>query len=261
MTEEAALEILRERSGTMYDPHVVDTFVAVYKDIPIAEEDTQEQLDVMRRITESRADRKPAAEQGAAGTSHPSAASSEVLAFVSLARIASGDGGVADVLALSSSLIADLLPDVTGGWYLPDAGRTKLIVADAFGPCSQVIRGRTVGVGERLTGWVAASRQPIVNSDAALDLEEAAEHVSPPLRSCMSVPLLAGENLAGVLTLYAAGPETFDENRGRLLQMIGPHVAGAILAAVRNANAGAPDLDRAERAAAPSRDFRLVANR
>jgi putative nucleotidyltransferase with HDIG domain len=262
MTNDAALAILRERSGSMYDPHVVETFVAVYRDIPILEEDTQEQLDVMRRITESRADRKPAAEQGAAAAPQASAASSDVLAFVSLARMASGDGGVADVLALSSSLIADLLPNVTGGWYLPDAGRTTLIVADAFGPCARVVRGRSVGVGERLTGWVAASRQPIVNSDAALDLEDAAEHVSPPLRACMSVPLLAGDTLAGVLTLYAAGPETFDENRGRLLQMIGPHVAGAILAAVRNATSSTPDLDRAERAAAaPARDFRLVATR
>jgi putative nucleotidyltransferase with HDIG domain len=36
MTEAAALEILRERSGYMYDPHVVATFVEVYRSIPIA---------------------------------------------------------------------------------------------------------------------------------------------------------------------------------------------------------------------------------
>ena len=34
MTDEAALDILRERSGRMYDPHVVDTFIRVYRDIP-----------------------------------------------------------------------------------------------------------------------------------------------------------------------------------------------------------------------------------
>jgi hypothetical protein len=39
MTEAAALEILRERSGYMYDPHVVATFVEVYRSIPIAPSD------------------------------------------------------------------------------------------------------------------------------------------------------------------------------------------------------------------------------
>src|SRR5437899_2213746 len=34
MTEEAALGILRERSGKMYDPAVVDMFIKVFRDIP-----------------------------------------------------------------------------------------------------------------------------------------------------------------------------------------------------------------------------------
>ena len=37
-----------------------------------------------------------------------------MLAFVSLARIAAGDGTVADLLALSSTLITGIVPDVTG---------------------------------------------------------------------------------------------------------------------------------------------------
>jgi len=258
MTDEAALAILRERSGTMYDPHVVETFVAVYREISFVEEDTAEQRDVMRRITESRADRKPAAEAPTPAPGIPTAAvSSEVLAFVSLARIASGDGGVADVLALSSNLIADLIPDATGGWYLPDAGRTRLVVADAFGPSAAILRGRQVGVGERLTGWVAASRQPIIKSDAALDLEDVAEQSGQ--RECMSVPLLTGETLAGVLTLYSANTSSFEESRCRLLQMIAPHVAGAILAALRKATATHEALERPT--GTTGRDIRLVSAR
>ena len=36
MTEAAALQILRERSGCMYDPRVVATFIEIYRSIPIA---------------------------------------------------------------------------------------------------------------------------------------------------------------------------------------------------------------------------------
>src|SRR5262249_16692666 len=83
MTEDAGIGIVRERSGKMYDPHVVETFVKVYRTIATGDEkETAEQRDVMRRISESRADKKaadpvPAPQAGA---------SNEVLAFVSLAR-------------------------------------------------------------------------------------------------------------------------------------------------------------------------------
>ena len=98
--------------------------------------------------------------------------------------------------------------------------------------------------------------EPIVNSDAALDLESLIAETAPALRGCMSVPLLAGDTLAGVLTLYSSSPQPFTEDRGRLLQMIAPHVAGAIVVAQRNA-AAPPDV--AERPAGnAARDLRLV---
>jgi putative nucleotidyltransferase with HDIG domain len=252
MTEDAALAILRERSGSMYDPHVVDTFIRVHRDIAVGESETEEQRDVMRRITSSRADSKPAT---VVETAPLPAASDDVLAFVSLARIASGDGSVADVLALSSNLIADLIPEATGAWYLHDAGRTQLVVSHPFGPAAHVLSGTSIGVGQRLTGWVAASRQAVVNSDAALDLEDAVHRADPVLRSCASVPLLMGESCVGVLSLYAADGSVFDDNRGRLLQMIAPHLASAIHAAARNGSAvAAPDKVQA-------RELRLVSTR
>jgi putative nucleotidyltransferase with HDIG domain len=269
MTEEAALNILRERSGTMYDPRVVDTFVAIYRDIEVGEADTPEHRAVLRKITSSRSapPGPPAAGDGAVGSASPAAAgapvaaSNDVLAFVSLARIASGDGNVADVVALSSSLIADILPTATGAWYLPDGGRTDLTVSESFGPAAHVLRGMTVGVGQRLTGWVAASRQAIVNSDAALDLESLAEQAAPALRRCMSVPLLTGDTFVGVLSLYSADADVFDENRGRLIQMIAPHIAGALHAASRHAAAAKDSVRHADKPAGPGRDLRLVSTR
>ncbi|HEV3059509.1 MAG TPA: HD domain-containing phosphohydrolase [Vicinamibacterales bacterium] len=267
MTEEAALNILRERSGTMYDPRVVDTFVAIHRDIEVGEADTPEHRAVLRKITSSRS-APPAPADAAGAPASPAAAgaavaaSNDVLAFVSLARIASGDGSVADVLALSSSLIADILPTATGAWYLPDAGRTDLTVSEAFGPAAHVLRGTTIGMGQRLTGWVAASRQAIVNSDAALDLEALAEQVAPALRSCMSVPLLTGDTFVGVLSLYSVDADVFDENRGRLIQMIAPHIAGALHAASRHAAAAKDSVRHADKPVGGSgRDLRLVSTR
>jgi putative nucleotidyltransferase with HDIG domain len=236
MTEQDALQILRDRRGSMYDPRVVDTFVAVYRDIAVADAETEEHRDVLRRIAESRSEVAPPPPPVPAPSG--SGASDRVLAFVSLARIASGEASLADVLALSSNMIADILPEATGAWYLLDAGRVQLTAVEAFGPAAHVVRGASMSVGQRLTGWVAASRQPMGNSDAALDLEGLAEHAA--LRSCISVPLLMGETLVGVLSLYSAKSDAFDENNGRLMQMIAPHIAGALHAAGRQA-AGAKE--------------------
>jgi putative nucleotidyltransferase with HDIG domain len=255
MTEEAALEILRERSGRMYDPRVVATFIEVYRSIAVAPGAVVAGHDVLQRIHQSRhevdAAREPVAD--AAG-----AASANLLAFVSLARAAAGDAGVADVLALGSALLADVMPGATGAWFLPDAPHDRLVVADAFGPAAAALRGMSVPVGERVTGWVAARRQPIVNSDATLELGARVDAVNPPLSRCLSLPLMAGDSLAAVLTLYTAAPDGFTADHGRLVQIVAPHLAKAIDAALRAQSAG---RETAPTEPAGSRDLRLVASR
>jgi GAF domain-containing protein len=235
----------------MYDPRVVDTFIRVYRDIPIAGAETTEQRDVMQRIAQSRNDVDAADPPPDPGDSAPSS----LLAFVSLSRVVAGEGGLEDVLALSSKLITDVIPGASGAWYLSETGTDRLAAVETFGPAASVLRGASMDVGDRLTGWVAASRQPIVNSDAALDLGPRAQAVNPPLRACMSVPITAGSSLVAVLSLYSDVQDAFSADQRRLVQMVAPHLGGAI---------------RAARAAAPphqvgpmdkSRDFRLVANR
>jgi putative nucleotidyltransferase with HDIG domain len=225
MSHAEALDILRERRGTMYDPHVVDTFIRVYRDIEVIGADQTAHHEVMQRLTQSRYDppvQEPAADASSTSTS--------LLAFVSLARVASGEGSVSDVFALGSRLLADIVPGASGAWFAADASRDCMVAIDAFGPSAHALRGVTVGVGERLTGWVAAHRQPIVNSDAALDIGARAHAATPPLETCLSVPLLAGDSLMAVLSLYAPA-DALSDDCGRLIQMLAPHLAAAIAAA------------------------------
>ena len=251
MTDADAIAILRERQGKMYDPDVVETFVRVYRDIQVAGTDAPEHREVMQRITQSHTDAAASRDLVPEVTA---SAPGSLLAFVSLSRLASGDAGITDVLALGSQLLADVMPGATGAWYVPDGMRDRLVVADAFGPASSSLRGVTVGNGERLTGWVAANRQCILNSDAALDLGSKAEAAS--LQSCMSVPLLMGESLVGVLSLYSPSANAFADDCGRLIQMVAPHIA----AAIHTASAAKGDERIGTDKAGPS-TLRLVANR
>jgi putative nucleotidyltransferase with HDIG domain len=251
MAEGAAIAILRERSGRMYDPRIVETFIAVYRDISVSAQVAPEQCEVLQRITASRNGAEPPALPPASGTSN------DLLTFVSLARIASGDASVLDALSLASSLVADIVPGVTGAWYLPDEKRDCLVVADAFGPSADAVVGVSIPTGERLTGWVAASRQPIVDSEAALDLDAAHGAGPTGLQRCMSVPLVLGNSLVAVLSLYSADSAELTGERARLIQVVAPHLAGTIHAAVR--------AEESRRVSTPidrqSRELRLVSTR
>ena len=185
MTDEEALAILRDRSGKMYDPVVVETFMRVYLDFDVTKADAPEHREVLQRVSASasRSDVEPAANP-------TEAIAADLLAFVSLARVASGDAGASDVLALSSNLMQNLAPGATGVWYLFDEAQDRLVAADAYGPAASILRNGTVALGDRLTGWVAATHQPIIGSDAALDLGSRAAMATPALTRCVSVPLL-----------------------------------------------------------------------
>jgi putative nucleotidyltransferase with HDIG domain len=229
LTDADAFQVLRERSGRMYDPQIVETFIRIHPDIVLAEDDPPAHRDVMQRI--ARARQTPQASAPTAATSAVAEhAQDEMFAFVGLARLVSGDATRADVLALASHLLANMIPGVSGAWFLPDAAHDRLVAGHAFGPGAGVLRGMALEPGERLSGWVAASRQVIVNSPAALDLGERAGLVEPALRRSLSVPVTTGATLVAVLTLYSPDERAFDDQRARVVQIVVPHIAQALIA-------------------------------
>jgi signal transduction histidine kinase len=94
------------------------------------------------------------------------------------------------------------------------------------------IQQRVVQVGEGLAGWVAAQRQPTLVDDVTEN-----EHwftvqgVDDWVRSCLSVPLLSGDKLVGVLSIYSNQLAFFDKDAFRLVESI----AGPVAVAMANA--------------------------
>jgi putative nucleotidyltransferase with HDIG domain len=253
LTDEAALDILRERRGTMYDPQVVDTFIATYRNVKVDITETPQQREVLSQIRTAPRDVPASPSPGKAGSPEPQtsiagssgspAASDDVLAFVSLARLATGDVTQSDILALATNLVRRIVPAATGAWFLKNDAGDRLVAASTFGPAAEAVRGVAIRVGDRLTGWVAVNRQTIVNSDAALDLSERALRASPPLVCCLSVPLASGGAVAGVLSLYASERGAFSEDAGRLLEMVAPQIAEALVAVAQRGAAGRSSAD------------------
>ena len=90
-------------------------------------------------------------------------------------------------------------------------------------------------IGDRRTGWVAGHHEPIVNSDAKLDL--GAEAALFKLKYCLAVPLVAEGQMAGVLSLYSEEP--FRDDQAQTLQFVMPHLGQMFLSLDRRTDADA----------------------
>jgi hypothetical protein len=72
------------------------------------------------------------------------------------------------------------------------------------------------------------------------------------------LPLMVGDALVAVLTLYTAAPDGFTADHGRLVQIVAPHLARGIDAALRTQRASRETVPPEQPGA---RELRLVASR
>src|SRR5262249_12148718 len=110
-------------------------------------------------------------------------------------------------------------------FFLYDIEADELVAAHATGDNSSLFVGLRIGIGERLSGWVAANRQSIRNSDPVLDLGESARSAPARPRSCLSAPMSVGSTLGGVLSLYSVAVEAFSEEQQRVIEVVSRQVS------------------------------------
>ena len=209
LSDETATSVLLQRRGSMYDPLVVDTFVRVHRSlaspeaISPAQSATYEDIarlnapDV-RETTDVRRVHRPMDR-----------------AVTGLVSWSLSNRGNDSFLQRADDLLAVVLSalDAVAGFIATyDHDHDDLVISAARGFEGASIQDRRIGLGEHLTGWVAANGRPMLNSDAALDLAAIVPDASPALRLCLSVPLFReSEHLTGVMSLYSGQRFTTDQ--------------------------------------------------
>jgi GAF domain-containing protein len=186
----------------MYDPLVVDTFVRVYPDIApesSAFPATLRGIGAGPTDTRRDADRKSIHIEGGKLTELESALRGHRTSLE-----------IADIV---SRHIRRLVPFSLSILYSYDVRTDELVAEHVTGEASHLVTNLRISRGERLSGWVAANRQTILNSDPMLDLGEVSAQTTPPLRNAVSVPLVAENELLGVLALYSATEGFTDAHR------------------------------------------------
>jgi len=249
LSDADALRILNDRRGTMYDPLIVDTFVKIYRDIAPTDEDVQTNTGGVSALT--RGELAVASTAQNLATSGISASTDEMLLLYDITRAISGRLTLSETSEVVSRYLRRLVPATTCVVFLLDHKHDELVVAQAVGEHAFHFNGLRVAVGQRLSGWVAANRQTIVNSDPMLDLGEVARVLRPALRSCLSAPLIVDPEVVGVLTVYSTHREAFTDDHRRIVEIVGRQLAPALKAAAQG-NLAAEQL-RARLTEVPSR--------
>jgi putative nucleotidyltransferase with HDIG domain len=237
MTDEAALAILQERRGTMYDPLVVDVFSTCYRRIMPVEEaaahPAAKAVGGARQPAPASAD-VPEVEPA----STADGAINEVLTISSLARAVSGNASVSDVGALAWMTLRNVVPATAMALFVEDERQDLMTVAFAAGTHAATLRQLKKARGGGIAGWVAVNRRGVLNAEAALDLGLDAGSPEPPLRGSLAVPLTHDGRVVGVLSCYSATMPGFTEDHLRLLELAAASL-GSALAAVQHSDAAA----------------------
>jgi putative nucleotidyltransferase with HDIG domain len=205
LSDDAALHILRERRGSMYDPLIVDMFAKVYEEIaPTALTDgpSRNALNEITTGTQIAVKQRGSTAMDGMSTSPNDWGRSRLRSDAFEQRTGMDERDIA-------AGMREIARFSLGVLFLNDVATNELEAVYVFGDSSEFVRGLRIPLGQRLSGWVAVNRQTIMNSDAVLDLGDVARAAG--LRVCLSTPLISKDQILGVLTLYSAAIDGFTE--------------------------------------------------
>jgi putative nucleotidyltransferase with HDIG domain len=202
LTNDEAFRILQERSGSMYDPLVVSTFIEAFDEIaPTATKAGQ----LAKSITVF--DDREAAQTRLANAVRASGSTRMALAEIEMRRsvVLAESHKIAIsrvfeyVMQLSSSRVCAL--------YEYQRDRDSFRCSQVVGDPSELLIGHVISNGDRVTGWAGANFQMAVDSDAVLDLGPLVDLFTPPLRRATSCPIEVDGQIIAVLTVYCDSDE------------------------------------------------------
>ncbi len=199
-----AFDIVESRRGSMYDPAIVDAFREICQGAVDAHAAPAKDEDANKRRS---ADNTPTPSASVPSTDDELRVALELGA----ALAAAGD----DRWQILAQALTQLPAVDTVAVCLVDEQQNRLVPLAVAGTPSPALAKVSIAVGERLSGWVAATRQAIINGDAALDLFDAD---APQLRSAAAVSCTAAESIRLVVTVYSTQPDAFSSLHHRVIE-------------------------------------------
>jgi hypothetical protein len=220
MSDEKATEILRSRSGTFYDPAVVEKFIELVPMLRSDDERADEGSELFGSVVAGIA-------QVADGRTRAPGANHIMSALPPMRRFA---------WALVDEQVATIGAEAC--IFALDPIGNHVLVAHATARLRDVVAPLQLPVGHSISGWVVANRSTIRNADPTLDFGDLATRLG--LRWCTSTPVFVHGDLVGALAVYLARPTPFSEQEARLVGNLGQEI-GLMLARANDEIGAAAD--------------------
>ena len=238
MTREEAIAMLREGSGTIFDPNVTSTFLDYLRDFeaeirnqglhlqstpfrtPVTVKQTQQELSRL--------------ESGQVAYEQIRNARREVITLYEIAQTIGTSLDLRDTFAVFSSRLQDIVHYSTCILYLVRHNSTDIEAAHVAGRNAEKLKGKRIPAGLGIAGWVVANRHAMHNSDPRLDFEAMRCEIGEPYSVATVVPVTQGDNAIGALALYASERTAFDMDDLRVMESVATLSADAIANAVKH---------------------------
>jgi diguanylate cyclase (GGDEF)-like protein/putative nucleotidyltransferase with HDIG domain len=234
-----AMARLKERSGTWFDPRVVEILEGRYIELERLAQMGEETTAPAGLSKAAKVDRGVAPAAGfertepSGGLENPdflsliASARQEAQTMFELSQDLGVSLSLSETLSVLSMRLRRMIPYDSiavfvnrNGWLLPE-----LVTGENF----RVLSSLKIRVGEGLCGWVAENCKPIMNGNPQVEagyVVDPSKHTT--LQSALVVPLEGLNGVAGVLAMYHAGRDAFTPDHLRILLAVASKVAMSV---------------------------------
>jgi diguanylate cyclase (GGDEF)-like protein/putative nucleotidyltransferase with HDIG domain len=227
LTHREAATFLSRESGQMFDPDVVDAlldYLEAREPASVAEP---------REVGDSQIDDGSIVDRAPTGSL--AVAQRELETLYDISRAMGYGLNLEEFLTLAGCRLSSLVPYQSLVVFFPDEDAGLLRAHFAMGWAADKLRLMTIPLGERLSGWAATQRRPVIGRDhvtpverdgSRSDLEDWDDdpHVAC-LKATLAAPMVAETGLVGVITLYDRIDRGFTSDDQRLLVRVAGCVA------------------------------------
>jgi diguanylate cyclase (GGDEF)-like protein/putative nucleotidyltransferase with HDIG domain len=237
MTQDQAVAMLKEGSGTVFDPNVVRTFLDHLDEFEA--EIREKRIEPQRVELPQQSTGAPAANtnSGPMAYEHIRSAHRELITLYDIAQTIGTSLDLRDTFAVFSARLEDIVSYTTCVLYLVRPDSTDVDAAHIAGRHAELFRSKSIPSGAGITGWVVANRHPMHNCDPRLDFDVL--KVQPPEQYLVAtvVPLTRDNLVLGALAIYSADLRSYTADHLRLMEAVAKLASDAIANAVHHERA------------------------
>jgi len=243
MTLDEATALLRRGAGIHFDPVVVEQFIKHLPrfDVEIAQLGLAHQI--VNHSTEppiqlSEVDMTQTRERGSyIAYDQIKKAHREVYALYEIARTFGTSLNVEHTLEILVDKVGHVVPFDTCVVYFYDEGKGYASARHIVGKNAQKLAGRSIALGEGVTGFALANRSSVNQLHPSLDFTDINPEAGIKYRSMASLPLFKDDLLLGALSVYSSELEQYNDDHMRLLETVTHLASDALGNAMQHAEA------------------------